>query len=433
MKRICSSLLVMLVILAGPQLFAQQNTNAPFNSSDAYLKFILAKKHNQRNIIDLDSIHELSHGANGYNLAYRHLHTSDYTSGIFSKLTLWDVGAGWTNLEMWTFEADTAAYQVRYTYHDSYWPGYGWFPIPFVAGLIQYDAMFREIYDSLEMAQVNYRFFSEYFYDVSGRRIKKEGKRSAYNFSTQMWGPKHYFDSLGYHYHGNTDSLELISRYFLVTPYNTVQTWYTYQNKLVVLQEDSNNLSGSFTESSLTRFFYDQDDDMVIRLYRQWNDSAQAYRPYDSIVYHYYSPPLAQFFYVDWLVSPNYPDFGVATKLIREIERFSYHPVDGYRPSWKFIYYYNVPGLEASKVTTPDVVTSLYPNPATDHIMVHHNLNGQQCMLELYSTDGRLITSTPLHDTSTRVNTDNLRFGLYLYRIISGNAPVDSGKFVIAR
>jgi hypothetical protein len=433
MKRIYFAFVPFMMILACLPLYSQKGTDLSFNSSDAYLQFIMAKKHNQRNIIDLDSVHEMGYTAAGYQLGYRHLHTSDYTTGIFTRLTMWDLGAGWTNLELTTYEADTAAYQVRFAFYDSYWPGYGWFLTPFAAGTIQYDTLYREISDSVEMAPVFMRSFSEHSYDALGRRDLTERKRSLRNLSTQTWGPKHYFDSLRIAYHGNTDSIELKTRYYLVTPGNTVQTWYTYLDKLVVQKEDKTNLTGSFTENSLTQFLYDQDNDMVLRLYRRWDDSTQSYQPYDSIIYRYYSPPLAQFFYVDWLVNLHYPEFGVATKLVREIERFAYHPVDGYRPSMKYVYYYNVPGLATPPATTSDPGSTVYPNPANDHINVHSNHTGQQGTLELYSSDGRLLIKTSLHDTNTRVNTSHLTPGVYLYRISNGETLKGKGRLVIMR
>jgi hypothetical protein len=81
------------------------------------------------------------------------------------------------------------------------------------------------------------------------------------------------------------------------------------------------------------------------------------------------------------------------------------------------------PGMEGLRIS---------PNPAGDYVVVKSNFRGAGQRYRLYDLNGRLLSSEPMPDHYSIIDTHELKAGIYLIRIFS-EAGVASGKLVIQR
>ena len=78
--------------------------------------------------------------------------------------------------------------------------------------------------------------------------------------------------------------------------------------------------------------------------------------------------------------------------------------------------------------TAGPATATLFPNPATDEIIVKYT--GINAIIKVEDVTGRELISSILQNGNTTINVGGLNPGLYLYKIFEGNALKETGKFV---
>jgi hypothetical protein len=85
-------------------------------------------------------------------------------------------------------------------------------------------------------------------------------------------------------------------------------------------------------------------------------------------------------------------------------------------------------------VDGPDIHFSLYPNPASNQLVLSHDNKtlAEGCLFEIYDLNGRVLYQAPLDFTSTTMSIDisKLRASLYFVKIKKNNATLDVIRFV---
>ncbi len=93
----------------------------------------------------------------------------------------------------------------------------------------------------------------------------------------------------------------------------------------------------------------------------------------------------------------------------------------------------NVTGINNNTATDNSIV-SVLPNPFTTNtkiIISSEKLIGKKCMLNIYTAEGRLITSYDAGDSTViHLNKNNFQTGVYYYKLISENKVIATGKIV---
>ncbi len=103
--------------------------------------------------------------------------------------------------------------------------------------------------------------------------------------------------------------------------------------------------------------------------------------------------------------------------------------------------YYNIDGVEwgtpFSLLLSADVVDKsdfkVYPNPAQDRIFVDVPEGQLPSQIEIMDLQGRILKSENLANTRSEVQIENLPQGVFIYRVLSGNEIVKTGKIVVHR
>ncbi len=72
---------------------------------------------------------------------------------------------------------------------------------------------------------------------------------------------------------------------------------------------------------------------------------------------------------------------------------------------------------------------SIYPNPATKSISFSLEQVNNKATASLYSIDGKLVASLPIHNVSTSMNIAGLTKGIYILQINNGDQFLTS-KFI---
>ena len=76
-------------------------------------------------------------------------------------------------------------------------------------------------------------------------------------------------------------------------------------------------------------------------------------------------------------------------------------------------------------------IVSIYPNPFTNQLNIKLNsAQISQCELKIFSILGEEVLNTDISTTNKMVETNNLPSGIYLYKVISNNKTIQSGKLV---
>jgi len=85
-------------------------------------------------------------------------------------------------------------------------------------------------------------------------------------------------------------------------------------------------------------------------------------------------------------------------------------------------------------VDGPDIHFSLYPNPASNQLVISHDNKtlAEGCLFEIYDLNGRILYQAPLDFTSTTMSIDisKLHASLYFVKIKKNNATLDVIRFV---
>jgi hypothetical protein len=85
-------------------------------------------------------------------------------------------------------------------------------------------------------------------------------------------------------------------------------------------------------------------------------------------------------------------------------------------------------------VDGPDIHFSLYPNPASNQLVLSHDNKtlAEGCLFEIYDLNGRILYQAPLDFTSTTMSIDisKLHASLYFVKIKKNNATLDVIRFV---
>lgn len=85
-------------------------------------------------------------------------------------------------------------------------------------------------------------------------------------------------------------------------------------------------------------------------------------------------------------------------------------------------------------VDGPDIHFSLYPNPASNQLVLSHDNKTQAegCLFEIYDLNGRVLYQAPIDFASTTMSIDisKLRASLYFVKIKKNNATLDVIRFV---
>lgn len=74
---------------------------------------------------------------------------------------------------------------------------------------------------------------------------------------------------------------------------------------------------------------------------------------------------------------------------------------------------------------------NVFPNPAREYIRIQMEDISGSIVFELMSTDGRIVLSKTLHPGSSQIGTENLKPGIYFYRIINNNGVMKTSKIVV--
>jgi len=70
-----------------------------------------------------------------------------------------------------------------------------------------------------------------------------------------------------------------------------------------------------------------------------------------------------------------------------------------------------------------EITYSLYPNPATDHVIIDLN-NRTQGTLQVLNLVGQILYSQPIDNSLIRVSLDNIEPGVYFISVTSGEERV---------
>lgn len=100
-----------------------------------------------------------------------------------------------------------------------------------------------------------------------------------------------------------------------------------------------------------------------------------------------------------------------------------FHPVQK-----SFDYTCNPGNVNVDEHHAPDL--KLYPNPAKEYLIIESEklLSG---VLELYSLNGQMISSTLISSTQMRISLNDFSKGIYFYQIKTDDGIIDSGKLIL--
>jgi len=71
----------------------------------------------------------------------------------------------------------------------------------------------------------------------------------------------------------------------------------------------------------------------------------------------------------------------------------------------------------------------VYPNPFSNSLIIHGNWKQSNLrQIKVFDISGKQVLAQELHGKTTRLNTENLPQGIYLYTITDNNNPIKSGK-----
>ncbi|MDD4971554.1 MAG: right-handed parallel beta-helix repeat-containing protein [Paludibacter sp.] len=90
-------------------------------------------------------------------------------------------------------------------------------------------------------------------------------------------------------------------------------------------------------------------------------------------------------------------------------------------------------------ITTEDVPApnpgsiNIYPNPATDYIMIDSSPDLKNSIVSIYNINGQKMIEEPVTENSTMINTHNLAAAVYILKIIKDNKTIEVKKITIGK
>ncbi|HNW76669.1 MAG TPA: T9SS type A sorting domain-containing protein [Bacteroidales bacterium] len=87
--------------------------------------------------------------------------------------------------------------------------------------------------------------------------------------------------------------------------------------------------------------------------------------------------------------------------------------------------------LGINQVLMPEIGVKTYPNPACENMTVELTERIPGGTFDIYSMDGRIISSQAMENTVNTVNVNGLMPGQYFYRLMSGKNIQNTGFFMI--
>ena len=86
--------------------------------------------------------------------------------------------------------------------------------------------------------------------------------------------------------------------------------------------------------------------------------------------------------------------------------------------------YWSVDGVDE----TTKAATEIYPNPGNDQLNVR--TSSKNAVIHVFNIYGEQITSLPLSNDATTINTETWPSGMYLWKVISDGKLVETGKWM---
>ncbi|MCK9421804.1 MAG: T9SS type A sorting domain-containing protein [Bacteroidales bacterium] len=92
-----------------------------------------------------------------------------------------------------------------------------------------------------------------------------------------------------------------------------------------------------------------------------------------------------------------------------------------------------VPPYAVENLMNQSMRLTINPNPASDYIYVNLERTVKDGRLEIYDTQGRLISKFQMPDVTGRFSISSLSAGMYYYRFSDSDHTLTSGSFIINR
>jgi len=73
----------------------------------------------------------------------------------------------------------------------------------------------------------------------------------------------------------------------------------------------------------------------------------------------------------------------------------------------------------------------IYPNPAKNRIYITLQNSRFPVVLELLNMEGQLLSASKLISNSSSVNIENLKPGIYIYRLSKNGERIKTGKLIV--
>jgi hypothetical protein len=209
-------------------------------------------------------------------------------------------------------------------------------------------------------------------------------------------------------------------------------TEYTYTSA-GRLQTVTNSVLNFFTfqlePSDKTEYTYNSSGDLTMSVEYLYIDGAwgedykEEYAYHASLLFSDVANPfnvmLQLYYFVD-----AFPEFN---RVVTTVHGFEY--TDG---SWTEVdrTTFHVSGESTTGTQEVPVAEAvLYPNPASEHITLNWSGTQESLSLEVYHITGSLVMRQEVQP-GQRLNVEQLRTGLYLYRLIDGTNTVQAGKLM---
>lgn len=91
-------------------------------------------------------------------------------------------------------------------------------------------------------------------------------------------------------------------------------------------------------------------------------------------------------------------------------------------------------GTVTETLSTPLQTTiNIYPNPATEYVMVDTSPDLKNSMVTIYNLNGQKLIEQPVFENSTKINTGTLSAAVYILKIVKENKIVEVKKMTIGK
>jgi hypothetical protein len=285
-------------------------------------------------------------------------------------------------------------------------------------------------YDPLEGSELVLVMIQHYLYEDG---LVQEIGMSVYDEEEDEW-----FDDMviRFEYDGQGRRTSM-GTYFLMDeedeePMLYSMTEYTYTPGGQLASTTSSTLSFTTFQvepSDKTEYTYNAAGDLTMSVDYQYIDGIwgeeykdeYAYHP--SLLFSDVANPFEVMMQLYYFVEA-FPDYNRMVTEIKGFERVDGSWVEVDRTAF-YISGESTTGTEEIRVTDAMV----YPNPASDHITLNWSGTQERLSLEVYHITGALVIRQEVQP-GQRLNIEQMRTGLYLYRLIDGAQTVQAGKLM---